>query len=477
MKLNNIIIFIYLLISATLFLSFFENIFVWGSFFLNWVFLTIMFLYHLKIEKAYSPFLSAYITFNFLFFLLAPMVQIKAFSNGEGLFPNYFPYSETSVFYTNMMILLFHIIFFYSYLFFKRRNLKTTNAKPYKVSKYTPLTLFVILIVAIITLILSFDYVLNLLNESHWRSNKLYEISVSSQLILKKVLFMMPFGALVLGRHYLIKKKLINNNTILIFLTMTALFILFVVFKNPLTEKRNAIGPIYITLLFLFFPKTLNTNTKSFLFLFFSMVILFPLISGLTHLDASIDQILNNPGLILDHYEEEGIIKTFNTLHYDAFANVATTIDYVLKEGLSYGFQLLSGLLFFIPRSLWASKPNSTGEVIGDYVIEDYGFVYSNLSNPMVSEGYINFGFIGVIFMAIGLAFFVVKFISWLRSDDPLKKIMAFYFSVHLLFFLRGDFTNGFSYFIGTLFGVLIIPKMIDKFLGISLRKTKSKSK
>ncbi len=428
MKLNNIIILVYLLISATLFLSFFENIFVWGSFFLNWILLTVMFLYHLKIEKTYSPFLSAYITFNFLFFLLAPMVQIKAFSGNEGLFPNFFPYSESSVFYTNMMILLFHFIFFFSYLFFKRKNLKQAKQTPYIESKFTPLTIFVILIVGVITLILSYDYVMNLISESHWRSNKLYEISVSSQLILKKVLFMMPLGALVLGRHYLLKKKFINNNSILIFLTLVVLFILFIVFKNPLTEKRNAIGPIYITLLFLFFPKLLNTNTKSFLFLFFSMVILFPLVSGLTHLDASIDQILNNPGLILEHYEKEGIIKTFNTLHYDAFANVATTIDYVFKEGFSYGFQLLSGLLFFIPRSLWASKPNSTGEVIGDYVIEDYGFVYSNLSNPMVAEGYINFGFIGVIVIAFVLGFFVVKFISWLKSDDPLKKIMAFYF-------------------------------------------------
>ena len=308
---------------------------------------------------------------------------------------------------------------------------------------------------------------------SHWRSNKLYEISVSKQLILKKVLYMMPLGAIVIGMHYLKKHRKVTNNNIWMFLIMVGLFLLFLYFKNPLTEKRNAIGPIYITMIFLFAPKLLNSNSKSFLFLFFSLVILFPLVSGLTHLDASLDEIVNNPELILEHYEEEGIIQTFNTLHYDAFANVMATVDYSVNNGLTFGYQLLSGLLFFIPRSLWASKPLSTGELIGDYVIEDYGFVYSNLSNPLVAEGYINFGLLGVILMAVLLSLFIVKFMNWLRSNDPLKKIMAFYFAVHLLFLLRGDFTNGFSYFIGTLFGVMIVPRLIDKFVGMSLKKSK----
>ena len=66
----------------------------------------------------------------------------------------------------------------------------------------------------------------------------------------------------------------------------------------------------------------------------------------------------------------------------------------------------------------------------------------------------------------------MIKFINWLQSNDPLKRIMAFYFAVHLLFLLRGDFTNGFTYFIGTLMGVLLVPKLIDKTIRMSLRKT-----
>ncbi|WP_298901096.1 O-antigen polysaccharide polymerase Wzy [uncultured Psychroserpens sp.] len=401
------------------------------------------------------------------------MVQIKAFTATENTFPNYFPYTESGVFYTNLVILVSHVVFFLSYVYIKKRQRKAkVKTSIYKMSRYVPLNLLIMLVIGVITLIMSYDYLFTLLTESQWKSAKIYEMSVSGQLILKKVLYMIPFGAIVLAYTYLKKRDKITSNTIIIFVIFLSFLFLLIFFKNPLTEKRNAIGPIYITLIFLFMPKLLNTNIKSFVFLFFSLVILFPLISGLTHLDASVDEIFANPGLIVERYNRESITKTFNSLHYDAFANVMATVDYTVKHGFSFGYQLLSGLLFFVPRSLWASKPYSTGELIGDYVIEDYGFEYSNLSNPVVAEGYINFGFFGVILLSFFLAFFIVKFMYWLKSDDPFKRIMAFYFAVHLIFLLRGDFTNGFSYFIGTLIGIMVIPKAIDYALRISFKKS-----
>lgn len=474
MKLSNIITVVYLLISVILFSSFFENIFVWMSFFVNWLFLSVILLYHLKIERCYSPFLSAYVTFNFLFFIMAPMIQIGSLTAQIDVFPNYFPYSEKSVTFTNAIILIFHFIFFFSYLYFKKRYLKPISVSTYKHGYYTPLNIVILLLIGIVATVYSFDYLMNLINESHWRSAKLFDISVSKQLILMKVLYMVPFAGLVIAYHYLKQKRKISENTIIVFISLVMLFLLIVILKNPLTEKRNALGPIYITLLYLFVPKLLNSNVKSFLFLFFSIVIFFPLISGLTHLDATLDQILANPGLIIERYNKDGIIKVFTTLNYDAFANVTATIDYTVKNGFSYGYQLLSGLLFFIPRGIWASKPNSTGELIGDYLISDYDFFYSNLSNPMVAEGYVNFGIFGVIVMAFVLGYFVIKLLNWLRTNDPLKQIIAFYFAVHLLFFLRGDFANGFSYYIGTMIGVLFLPKIIDKFIRIALKKTKT---
>jgi hypothetical protein len=61
--------------------------------------------------------------------------------------------------------------------------------------------------------------------------------------------------------------------------------------------------------------------------------------------------------------------------------------------------------------------------------------------------------------MAIFLAFVIARQLRWLYSSDTLKSIISFYFAIHMIFLLRGDFTNGFVYYVGTFFGVYIIPK------------------
>ena len=90
---------------------------------------------------------------------------------------------------------------------------------------------------------------------------------------------------------------------------------------------------------------------------------------------------------------------------------------------------------------------------------------FTNLSNAIVSEGYINLGFLGVILMAIFLAYFIAKFMRWHRSGDYLKEFIAFYFAIHLIFLLRGDLTNGVSYFVGPLLSVYFLPKIFIKAL------------
>jgi hypothetical protein len=176
-------------------------------------------------------------------------------------------------------------------------------------------------------------------------------------------------------------------------------------------------------------------------------------------------EILIKPRILLDQFEGEGIGEVFNTLHYDAFANIGATIDYIGYEGYAYGNQLLGAFFFFVPRGLWQDKPISTGQLVGEHLIDTYDFTYSNLSNPMVSEGYINFGIFGIILLALLLAASINYLKTWLQSKDYLKMMMGFYFAIHLLFFLRGDFMNGYSYYIGTLIGVLILPRCIDYFL------------
>ena len=465
MKLKTIVTFLYLCISLIAFLSFNCEPEVWISFSLSFIVITAIAYYHLNIENNFSPFLTSFIIFNYLFFFIAPVFQISSIDDLNPTFENDLVYSASSVVITNGLIIVFNFIFFLSYLYFRQiKQSKKEFIKPEANFTYnTPLAVLVLLFFSLIILYFNYDYIITNIIESVYTLSK---ESTSSLLLRKKFLFFIPLGGVVLTLNYLKAKGKININTMVVFISLVIFLALLFFFKNTFTEKRNTLGPIYIALIYLFFPNWLNSNAKFFLFLFLSMVIAFPLLSTLTHIDASLDQIVENPKLIYESFIRFGSISgAFESLHYDAFSNIMATIEYVRAYGLTWGYQFLGVCFFFIPRSIWRTKPISSGELIGDYLAETTPRTFTNLSNAIVSEGYINLGFLGVIFMAMLLAYFVVKFMRWYRSGDYLKEFIAFYFAIHLIFILRGDLTNGFSYFVGPLLSVYFLPKVLIKVL------------
>lgn len=463
LRLKDVLLVFYIIISVLLFVNFKCNVFVWLSFFINFAVISLIVWHHLYIDRYYSPFISAYIVFSYLFFLMAPIIQVGSFTSSENTFATKFPYSVELTLKANGLIFMFNIVFFVFYLIFKKRDRRQLEEITVaKKSKILPLTILVLLIISLGMFVFSYDFIIDEIARPGWKKST---YSVSSLLIYKKVLFLIPFAAIILCVQYFKTQKKITTNTLIILGVLFIMVLMLLWFKNPLTEKRNALGPIYIGLIFLTFPKLLNSNIKSLSFLFFSMIVLFPLTQVITHIDYSLSAIIDKPALLAESFTKTGFVTTFNTLNYDAFSNISATIEYVSVYGFSYGYQLLSGLLFFVPRAIWQSKPISTGQLIGDYIIEEHNFNYDNLSNPFLSEGFINFSFFGVVLFAILLAYFIVKLLAWFNGQDYLKRMMAFYFAIHLVFFLRGDFTNGFAYYIGTIVGVLIIPKIINKFI------------
>ena len=465
MKLKTIVTFLYLCISLIAFLSFDTTPIVWSSFFVNFLLITSIAYYHLNIEKAFSPFLTSFIIFNYLFFFLAPVFQISAMNDLNFRFPNDFAFNTSSVVFANLLILIFNIVFIFSYLYFKDKKLGKSKEQATEVNfKYnTPLAILVLLAVCVAIAVFNYDYLLKDISESVYI---IKDESTSLLLLKKKFLFFTPLGGIVLTLKHLQMTDKINSNTFFVVLSLVIFIVLLFFFKNIFTEKRNTLGPIYIALIYLFFPKLLNSNAKFFLFMFLSMVIIFPLSSTLTHIDASLEQIFVKPSLIYESFLRFGTISgAFESLHYDAFSNIMATAEYVKLYGLSWGYQLLGVCLFFVPRSLWTTKPLSTGELIGNHLFDTTPRNFTNLSNSVVSEGFINFGFIGIVVLAIVLAYFIIKFIIWHRSEDCLKQFIAFYFAVHLMFLLRGDLTNGFSYFIGPLLSVVFLPKLLIRFI------------
>lgn len=73
---------------------------------------------------------------------------------------------------------------------------------------------------------------------------------------------------------------------------------------------------------------------------------------------------------------------------FSAFQTGVTGLQYVDKNGLTWGVQLIGGLFTLVPHSIWASKPPDTGHLIDP--------VY-NRAATFWTEMHVNFGLVGVI--------------------------------------------------------------------------------
>lgn len=436
-----------------------------SSFLVNLLVLLGFTYYNIIVEKEFSPFLSVFIVFNLLFFIVAPLIQINEIVSvgfkGTGSFIQAFPFYESICIRANLYILIFNCVFAFFYIYFKKIiATKTTIQKEYK---NTPIVLLFLFLFCIIVFLINIQTVIFQFQHEYYEEAE--QTSVSKYLIVQKFLFFIPLAGIILSFFYLKSKDWTYKNYKFVLLLFIGFLTILLILKNPLTEKRNALGPLYITLLFLFFRKYLSDNYKVLRFMFVSMVFFFPLMSIITHSRYSLSQMIAKPILLYKNIEYLSVADAFNSLHYDAYPNFLATIDYFDNKTIVYGEQLLCSLFFFVPRSIWESKPDTTGFVVGNYLIDKYKFNWDNLSNPYISEGYINFSFIGILLFAVILSFVFVKMIKWLQSGDILKSIFAFYFAIYLMYFLRGDLTSGLAYIMAFLFAVVYLPKIFFLFI------------
>jgi hypothetical protein len=260
-------------------------------------------------------------------------------------------------------------------------------------------------------------------------------------MIVRKFLLFLPSATFLILLHETLRsgRKLLFSRVFVLLL----LGILVAVTENPFTEKRNGLGPVYLSLLFIFFELRLGTLNRRLNLLIASMVVVFPAITVLTHNRIQIqngDQVRLSSVVdtLKDHY--------FST-NYDAWANIYTTVEMVGRQGIHWGRQLLGGILFFVPSALWHAKPLATGIAIGNYLIANYSMWFTNLSAPVIAEGYIDFGAVGVALYAVGLAWLVT---GMNRFDAAGRKWasfpMAVYGAFFLMFALRGSLMIAIAY-------------------------------
>src|SRR5580704_13530577 len=187
-------------------------------------------------------------------------------------------------------------------------------------------------------------------------------------------------------------------------------------------------------LLLIMLQKWFAAGSRRLLLLVGGMVVIFPAIAIFTHNKSqtistvSLQQFTDQ---ISDHYF---------SINYDSWANIYTAVEIVKVHGMQWGHQLLGSVLFFVPSSLWSCKPLATGIFLADYLIRNYSMWFTNLSAPLVAEGYLDFGPGGVLAYAAAMAWLVVLLNRIAeRGANWIALPVAIYTSVFLMIVLRGS--------------------------------------
>ncbi len=259
----------------------------------------------------------------------------------------------------------------------------------------------------------------------------------SAQLVMMTCVRAIPVVVLA----YLIKEKQLKNERNSIYITI--IFLLNLIVNFPSGSARYWAASIYMGLYLMLKPQK---NDKFFFCILFISVFLvgFPLLNAFRNL--TFEEVLEG-GIKFSNF-----VDFFLQGDFDAYSMICRSLQMVTQIGSSSGKQLLGAILFFIPRSLWPSKPIGSGATIAYY----QGQYFTNISCPIISEGVMNFGIIGVAIFSVLIAF-IIKYLDtlyWNGQKENQGKINAItiLYPFHLGFFFfifRGDLMSSFAYLVG----------------------------
>ncbi|MHA0036125.1 O-antigen polymerase [Deinococcus sp. PESE-13] len=250
------------------------------------------------------------------------------------------------------------------------------------------------------------------------------DLEKSSGLILNTLLHVPAFTALLI----FIVSSLRSNKILLTFLILINLLVNF-----PPALTRFWLGSMLISIILVLFPINKQKSYVWVLGLLTVLLLLFPY--------ADFTRRQSQQGLafsqtkITDIYIRKG--------DYDAFQMVLNMNRYVNLYGNQSGENLLGSLLFFVPRSVWPAKPYGTGQVVADRL----GYRFLNLSAPLWGEGFVAFGYLGVVLLLFlyGMISFWLNQAYLIGGQSWLFLVASFMGGFNIML-LRGDLQNAVAY-------------------------------
>lgn len=374
--------------------------------------------------------------YMFLFMGVSPIIQYIT---------NSFPWWDTwqltddYILSSNITILIFMSIYKISYLCTNTIMRKSRRIKNIKVILRLLFYSSILCAIIIVTLV----GINNLFTRS---TNHLNITSSSIALIISNTLRAIPVFFVALNLLYYRK-----NNCFYRPLAFFSGVIIMMLTNFPTATARFWMVSVYLGLFLIVMQKSRNPYFLKNIILV-GMIVVFPTINIFRR--NSFSQAIS----LGFHIPKLSDLFTYGD--FDSYSMLVRVLIYVNERGIRWGRQLLGNVLFFIPRSLWNSKPLGSGVMLAN----ELNWPFTNVSCSYIGEGYINFGIMGVFAFACILGFLSkigdVKYRETIfNNDSTIKFIEIIYpFTLGFLFFiLRGDLLSSLSYYIGFLMPVLLI--------------------
>lgn len=364
--------------------------------------------------------------FMYVFFVVANAIQ---FARSTRTLTFRLSFSEQDYIAFQVMVLIISILFngVYSMLYKSQRKkmLSLSYKREHELLQVNEMMLILFSCLATFWIIVQFRsnplrlFFRGIEDDTLYHASNAYS-ETSTGLLMDKVVRPFPFIALMLSG--LCKSR--NE-------TKWLLLILTLIVSCPTGLSRNAAAMVWLPLFIVYFGKHLKKNIFIWAMVV-ALFVIFPFFNIFRHWNGSL--------------EFSWSMDFLNDINFDASQIFMATVK---TDFITYGYQLLGVLFFFIPRSLWPSKPVGSGHALVDM---NYGY-FNNVSMPYFSEGYVNFGAIGVVIFTIFLSWISVRLDTayWFKWKNT-KDFRQGYYLISIgmvIFIMRGDLMSSFTYTVG----------------------------
>lgn len=389
---------------------------------------------------------KVFMLFSLFFFGIAPTVQYI-----QGVVLWWGPaFSDADYINTNLLIIV--IIIAYQLIYRLANKVRISSFENHllqKINNCREISINKIVLLSLSSLLITFIVYNFSLSNMLLRSGSTISINQSVFLIYSCFIRPIPIITLIYYKLNRSDQTDLKQNRIIEILML----IIIMISNFPTATPRFYTAAIYIPLLIVYIKSIQKKYMQLNSLIIYGLLLAFPLLDQFRRISE------------LKDTKFEFNFNMFLTEHFDSYQML---MHVIIENIVTFGKQLQTSVLFFIPRSVWPEKSIGSGA----FVAEKLNYLFTNVSMNYFGEGYINFGYYGIVLFTIFIAvlFSRIDKYYWSHHDSSYVLSAQYYLLVGLvIFILRGDLLSATAYTVGILLSAAFVNSFILKRIKLTL--------